>query len=622
MKSSITKLLSIALLLLQAHAIFAQERPNILWLTSEDNGPQLGCYGDKYATTPSIDALAVKGLRYKHAWSNAPVCAPARTTIVTGVYAPSLGAENMRSFVPLPAFIRMFPQYLRDAGYYCTNNSKEDYNIEKPGRVWDESSTKAHWKNRDVGQPFFAVFNYTISHESQIRNVIPDVNSVHDPARVRIPVYHPDTPEARKDWAQYYDRLTMMDTLVGKALKELDDAGLADETIVLYYGDHGSGMPRSKRFPYNSGLQVPMIAYFPPKFAHLAPAEYSTGGTSDRMVAFVDLAPTVLSLVGIKPPEWMQGRAFAGKHETAPAPYLHGFRNRMDERYDLIRSTRDDRYIYIRNYSPHLIYGQHIDYMFRTPTTLQWHDLYHAGKLTPEQRIFWQTKPAEELYDLQNDPDEVNNLAGSHAHQVILQRLRSTQNQWLADIRDTGFLPESELHSRSGDSTPYEMGQDESTYAFSRIKGMADIATNPAADAFEILRVGLSDNDSAVRYWASLGLMIRGKDAVNAALEELSGLLDDGAPAPRLAAAQALATLGPADYLDRSLDVMLAAADIRSNPLFVAMQALNAIDAAGIKAKPRLSEIAGLPTTPKDAPQRVREYTQRMSEAIQANLRK
>src|SRR5688572_3538957 len=298
-------------------------RPNILWITSEDNGPHLGCYGDAYATTPHLDALAARSLTYLHCWSNAPVCAPARTAIISGVYPTSTGSEHMRSSVAMPAHMRMYPQILREAGYYCSNNSKEDYNLEKPGKVWDESSPRAHWKNRKPGQPFFAVFNIGVTHESQIRKR-PHTHK-HDPAKVRVPAYHPDIPEVRQAWAQYYDQLTEMDALAGKHLRELEEAGLADDTIVFYYGDHGPGLPRNKRSACNSGLHVPLIVHVPEKFKHLAPKDYASDAKTKRLVQFVDFAPTLLSLVGLKAPEWMQGRAFMGPHEAAPNEFLHGF---------------------------------------------------------------------------------------------------------------------------------------------------------------------------------------------------------------------------------------------------------------------------------------------------------
>src|SRR5262245_11526482 len=278
-----------------ARAVPQTQQPNILWLTCEDMSPHLGSYGDRYATSPNLDRFAAGALRYTAVWSNAPVCAPARTTIISGLYPPSTGSEHMRSMTRLPAEMEMYPQFLRRAGYYCTNNSKEDYNLEKPGQVWDDSSNQAHWKNRRAGQPFFAVFNFLITHESQIRTR--PHKFVHDPAGVLIPAYHPDTPEVRQDWAQNYDNITEMDRQFAARLKELEDAGLADDTIVFFYADHGSGMPRSKRWPYDSGLHVPLLIHIPKKFQSLAPKDYKPGGTTERLVSFVDLAPTLLSLV-------------------------------------------------------------------------------------------------------------------------------------------------------------------------------------------------------------------------------------------------------------------------------------------------------------------------------------
>ncbi|MEW6159037.1 MAG: sulfatase, partial [Verrucomicrobiota bacterium] len=417
-------------------------QPNILWLTSEDHGPQMGCYGDRFATTPNVDRLAAKGMIYTRVWSCAPVCAPSRTTLISGLYAHSTGSEHMRSHVAFPAGKKMFPQYLREAGYYCSNNAKEDYNLNQPGKVWDESSNTAHWRNRSSGQPFFAVFNSTKSHESKIR--VRPHKLIHDPERVRVPAYHPDTSEVRRDWAQYYDQVSAADADAGKILEQLEADGLAEETIVFYFSDHGSGMPRSKRWPYDSGLHVPLVIYIPEKFKELRPADYKPGARSDRLVSFVDFAPTVLSLAGVKPPSWMQGGAFLGKF-IAPAPsFLHGFRGRMDERFDCVRSVTEGRYVYVRHYMPHLIYGQHLDYMWQTQTTRVWEKLFEEGKLNAAQERFWKAKPPEELYDLELDPDEVHNLAESPAHQEIKKRLRQAQQTEARAIIDLGFVPEGE----------------------------------------------------------------------------------------------------------------------------------------------------------------------------------
>jgi uncharacterized sulfatase len=428
-------LLLLTLLCSLCGPLFAADKPNILWLTSEDHGPQMGCYGDTLARTPNVDALAAKGMLFKRAWSCAPVCAPARTAIITGMYPSSTGGIHMRSMVPMPNGTKMYPQFLREAGYYCTNNSKEDYNIAKPDGVWDESSGMAHWRNRAAGQPFFAIFNCTKSHESQIRTR--PHQQITDPAKVRVPAYHPDTPEVRQDWAQYYDKVSEADADAGARLKEIVAAGLAEDTIVFYYADHGSGMPRSKRWPCNSGLHVPMVVYFPERWRHLAPKEYQPGGKSDRMVNFVDLAPTVLSLAGVQPPDWMQGHAFAGTHQTEPQPFLFGERGRMDECHDLVRSVTDGRYVYLRNYYPHLSQAQHVNYQFETPTTRVWRAVFDQGKASDAQSIFWRVpKASEELYDLQSDRDEVRNLAASSEHRAIFEKLRQAVRDRAAATRD------------------------------------------------------------------------------------------------------------------------------------------------------------------------------------------
>ena len=463
-------------LLLQLGFARGADLPNILWLVSEDINPQLGCYGDSYAQTPNLDRFAARSLRYDKCWSTAPVCAPARTALISGVFPTSTGSEHMRSMTPMPDFMRMYPQLLRERGYYCVNNAKEDYNLGKGGKIWDASSKTAHYKNRSPGQPFFAAFNMEITHESQVRKRPHTFK--HDPAKAPLPPYHPDTPEVRLDWAQYYDNITTMDGIAARHLKELEEAGLADDTIVFFYGDNGAGLPRHKRWPYNSGLRVPLIVHIPEKFKHLAPKDYKPGGATDRLVGFVDFAPTLLSIAGVKAPDWMQGHAFMGAFDTPPQKYQHGFRGRMDERYDMVRSVRNDRYIYIRNYMPHLIYGQYLDYMFQTPTTRIWKQLYDDGKLKAPQTFFWQTKPAEELYDLQADPSEVNNLVNSTPHAAVLAELRQAQRDHLLKIRDVGFLTESEMDRRARGTTRYEMAHDDNKYPLQKISSMADLASS------------------------------------------------------------------------------------------------------------------------------------------------
>ncbi len=589
----------------------AAERPNILWLTSEDHGPHMGCYGDTFADTPVVDALAAKGMLFKHCWSNAPVCAAARTTIIAGMYSPSTGGQHMRSMVPMPKGTKMYPQFLREAGYYCTNNSKEDYNLVKPEGVWDESSGNAHWKKRTDGQPFFAIFNETCSHESQLRKR-PHA-AIHDPAKVRVPAYHPDTPEVRQDWAQYYDQVTLADASAGKRLKEIEEAGLAGDTIVFYYADHGSGMSRNKRWPSNSGLHVPMVVYFPEKWKHLAPKEYAAGVKSDRLVSFVDLAPTLLSLVGVQPPEWMQGHAFAGKFQSEPQPFIYGFRGRMDERYDCVRSVTDGRFVYLRNYMPHLSQGQHVAYQFETPSTRVWRKLYDEGKLTPEQSIFWkEPKDAEELYDLQSDPDEVHNLAAKPEHAETLAKMRAAQEGLALKIRDAGMLPEGEMHQRSEGTTPYDMAHDDKLYPLERILKIAGEATSMKSDTMAELKAGSADPDSAIRYWSAMGIRMRGADGVSAAHDELVKAAKDSSTYVQVVANWALAKYGSDADREAALPALVNLANWSQHNVFTSMSALNAIGDLGDKAKPIADQLKTLPAKGESPDGRFSGYVARL----------
>ena len=606
---SISKILIIYLL----HSFFTQasDLPNILWITSEDNGPHLGCYGDKYADTPNLDALAAKGVIYSRAISNAPVCAPARTTIIAGMYPPSTGSEHMRSMVKLPSEFKMYPSYLRDLGYYCTNNSKEDYNLLKEGEVWNESGRKGDWKNRpQKDQPFFSIFNFTISHESKIRSR--PHTQIHDPAKVRVPTYHPDHPEVRKDWAQYYDKITEMDKMVGAKLKQLKDDDLDKETIVFYYGDHGSGMPRSKRWPFFSGLNVPLIVHVPEKWKHLASSDYKVGGSINRRVGFVDLAPTLLSIAGKKPPAHMQGHAFMGKHEATVQEYAYGFRGRMDERYDMVRSVVGKRYIYIRNYMPHKPYGQHVSYMFQTTTTQVWKKLFDEGKLNQEQSQFWKTKPAEELYDLQNDPDEVINLAKSKEHTNILKKMRSAHLSHIRKIRDIGFLPEGEIHARAKGSTPYEIARNSKKYPFEKILAAAELATSLKKNDLPKIAHLLKDNDSAVRYWGAIGILSHKNAGTKAYSKELINALNDKSPYVQATAAEALGQFGSKNEQILAVKTLGKLADPVKNGCFPSMLAMNAIDHLDNKAKSLLSLIKSMPRTPEGVDKRFQGYVGRL----------
>ena len=606
-----------ALALLVACSFASADRPNILWISSEDNGPHLGCYGDPNANTPYLDALAAKGTRYLNAWSTLPVCAPARTAIITGMYPSSIGAEHMRSMALVPPEIRLFPEYLREAGYYCTNNSKEDYNVPAGAAVWDESSSRAHWKNRKSGQPFFAVFNIGTTHESQIRKRPHTL--IHDPTAMQLPAYFPDTTETRADWAQYYDKMTTMDGQVGEKLRELEEAGLSEDTIVVYFGDHGVGLPRSKRSPYNSGLRVPLVVYVPEKYGGLVPGDAVAGGQSDRLVSFVDLAPTMLRLAGLDVPQHMQGQAFLGADSLPEKPYLFGLRGRMDERYDLIRVIRDKQFLYMRNYMPHRPHGQHVAYMFQTPTTRVWHDLYAQGALSPESSYFWEVKAPEELYDLAADPDEVHNLATLPEHRETLERMRASLSNTLLGTRDVGFIPEPDYHTVYGDRILYELARDDRVYPLELILETADIATASAFDRTLIDR--LSHPHPTVRYWAATGVLIHQRQGVATPRARLRTLLDDESPSTRIVAAEILARSGTTEDADAALGTLLELADVTRNHVTVAVFALNAIDYLDGKAAPIQEEIRSLPTTGDDVPPRNRRYVSDMLTKILADLR-
>ncbi|WP_209330143.1 sulfatase family protein [Lunatimonas salinarum] len=489
--------------------------PNILWITSEDNSPFAGCYGDDFATTPNMDKLAAEGFLYTHAYANAPVCAPTRNTIITGVYANSGGHEHMRSYYDKSSVVKLYPEYLREAGYYCTNNQKEDFNInpDMTKNVWDELGKEAHYKNRPEGKPFFAIFNATISHESSIHDRTPVEDLRHRPEDVTLPPYHPDTPDMRHDWAQYYDKIEDMDTWMGGVLRELEESGEKENTIIFYYGDHGGVLARSKRFVYESGTRVPFIVYIPEKYKHLYPAEVP-GSKVDRLISFVDLVPTLLSIIGIDIPEYLQGHAFLGQQKTEDPEYAYMFRGRMDERYDMSRAVRDQKYRYIKNYMPYRIYGQYIDYLWRAPSIRSWEAAYQAGECDSVQSIFWNTKPVEELYDTENDPWEVRNLALDPDYKDVLNRMRAANRDWVLGINDAGFIPEGTLVDLTEGLSPYDYMRSGEVDLLQLVDA-AEYVTNPSPDLQKLIKM-LESPDPALCYWGATGLLILGQAGLSA----------------------------------------------------------------------------------------------------------
>ena len=560
--------------------------PNILWITCEDISPHLGCYGDAAAVTPNLDRLAAEGVRYNGAFAAASVCSPARSCLITGIYPTSLGTQHLRSSLPLPKDVRCFSEYLRNAGYYCTNNVKEDYQFKTPPGSWDESSRQAHWRKRKPGQPFFSVFNITTTHQSQIR--LPEeqfaqrtasltANQRHDPSALPLPPYYPDTPVVRRDLANLYDLITAMDNQAGDLLTQLDQDGLADDTIVFFYSDHGSGLPRGKRWLHDSGIRVPLIVRFPKSYRHLSPGE--PGVVIDRLVSFVDFAPTVLSLVGLKIPDYMEGHAFLGQQAAQPRQYVFAVRDRVDEVYEMSRAVRDRRFKYIRNYMPYRPVMQHSDYSERTPTRKEFRRLAAEGKLSgPAKYMVSPTKPPEELYDTQSDPHEIRNLADSPEYREVLQQMRKAHQTWMVQTLDTGLLQEAEMHLRSEGRSPYEMVRTPGKFLQERILAAADLVGRGPAVRSE-LTVLLADPDAAVRYWATAGLIALGPDAAGTE-ESLLAALDDDAANVRLAAAEALCNLG---RQEQALPVIVKGLEDENG--FVCLHAAIVLTAIGDKAR-------------------------------------
>ena len=440
-------------------------QPNILWIVAEDQSPNIPSFGDSTVVTPTLNRLAKEGVCYDNFFSPHPVCSPARASIITGMYANSIGASHMRTgpwmledlpekyikgYKALPeenipyqavpdTTVKMFTEYLRVSGYYCTNNSKEDYQFIKTMTAWDESSNKAHWRNRPKDTPFFSVFNIGVTHESQIWAKAKDSLLIAEDLEVPVPTYLPNTEIGRKDIRRMYSNILEMDVKVSSILNELEKDGLLDSTIVVWYTDHGGPLPRQKRLLYDSGTKVPMIIRFPN-------AQFA-GQRDDRMISFIDLAPTTLSLVGLAPPKYIQGAAFLGDYLRKEEPeYIYGAADRFDEFTDKIRSVRDKQFKYIKNYQLDIPLYADVAYRKQMPIMQELLRLKDANELTQEQSLwFQQPKPKEEFYDIINDPQELNNLTGNAIYNNDLERLRKQCEQWVIDINDTGLQNEQEM---------------------------------------------------------------------------------------------------------------------------------------------------------------------------------
>jgi uncharacterized sulfatase len=440
----------------------------VLWISTHDINPDLGCYAGVWpqagqARTPHLDRLAGDGIRFDQAFAAAPVCGPSRSAILTGCFPPAIGTMHMRTRATTPDDVRLLPQYFREGGYWTGNSSFTDFQVEIPAPVFDQLGKDAHWRNReDPDQPFFMAFHGLVTHESQI--YLDDVEFARvtadlcdddriDPTAVRVPPYHPDTQVFRRSWARYLELVQQMDHWVGAILADLEQDGLADDTIVVFWSDHGLGMPRAKRWATEAGLREPLIVRWPGRVA--------SGSTYAAPVALMDLAPTMLTMCGLPVPGHMHGEPLIDAHGSL-VPDRRGWvvsaRDRVGEQEDTSRTIRDERFRYIRHLHPDRSSMQHCDYPDHLATWSEFRRL-HANEaqqelsqgqppsiLTSLQRsVVAASKPAEELYDLSADPHEERNLATDPAFATDLARLSDLLDDWLGTVGDLGALPESTL---------------------------------------------------------------------------------------------------------------------------------------------------------------------------------
>lgn len=573
-----------------------QKKPNILWIVSEDNSPLLGTYGDTFATTPHIDQLAQQSLVYDNAFANTPVCAPTRFSILTGLHASVMGTGNMRSRNRVPAFVEPYTHYLQAAGYYVTNDSKTDYNYATvdteagkaltysewqvlDSRLWNEGS----YTDRAPEQPFFHVYNIFESHESRLHS--PIKNRQHDPTQVTLPPYHPDTPEIRADWAQYYDRITQMDALVGKKLAELKAAGELGNTIVFYYSDHGGALARSKRFVYDTGTKIPFMVYVPTQFKHLV--QHPMGERTAQIIDLVDLAPTLLYLAGVESPDYMHGENIFSANTKGQKEYAYLYRGRMDVRIDLVRALRGKRFKYIRNYMPQRPNGQHLEYLWKAASVRSWQQKCQQGQCNKTQQRFWQARPAEELYDTHTDKWEVNNLAVNPLYKRTLLKMRAALKSENRRYKDVGFIPEGELAARTKAITGYELVRQDG-FPIELIIDTAEIASLGNHKNIPLLSERLEHPEASVRYWSALGLGIL-KEQARPAKGLLEKRLQDSSADVQIAAAEALIHLGDSE---QALGVLIT--QLKNESPAIRIHAANALQEIGSKAKPVAEQLQAM----------------------------
>ncbi|MEQ1408711.1 sulfatase-like hydrolase/transferase [Neorhizobium sp. Rsf11] len=514
------------------------DRPNILCIVSEDCPPRLGAYGDTLAHTPNLDRLASDGVVYETANCTSPVCAPSRFAILTGRYAESCPrAQHMQALAHLPNEFLTYPAEMRKAGYYCTNNAKTHYNCDvDPAEIWDESSRSAHWRNRPDDKPFLAVFNCMTTHESCTFKEQPGTVRPED---VTLPSYLPDTPGMRQSLARQYNAIARMDAELGQHLADLEADGLADDTIVFYFSDHGSALPRSKRYLYDEGLRVPLIIRVPPRWRHLMP--HVAGTHVSAPVSLVDLFPSFLVIAGLDSPQGLHGTPLLGP-QAVPRQYVFGGRDRMGERYDLSRTVRSEQYRYIRNYMPHRMLGQYVAFEWLGVHYQDYEAVHLGGMLNPAQEQFWRQKPAEEFYDLQCDPDATVNLIDDAAYENLIDEHRAALDEHMLAIRDTGFIPE---HSPV---ETWEASRNETLYPLPEIMDLALAAAARNGKNAPTLLSRLSHPSPVMRHWAAKGLLMLSSSGQSLSEGLAAAYAKEPAPQVRIPLAEALGHAGDARH--------------------------------------------------------------------------
>ena len=485
------------------------KRPNFVFIVSEDNSIHyLRLYGNKLGITPNIERLADNGLTFNHAFSGAPVCSVARSTLATAMHAPRVGFQYHRksALASLPPGVKPWSQVLRENGYYTTNNAKTDYNFNVNRKeVWDMSSNKATWRNRpNKAMPFFHMQSFADSHESRLHFPLKQMETPTktSPDDVMLQPYFPDTPIMRYTKARYYDRIRVIDSQVGKIVNQLKEDGILEDTFVFYFGDHGGVMPRSKGYAYESGLHVPLVVRIPENFKKLI--DHKRGTRTNGFVSFIDFGPTVLNLASISVHKELDGQAFFGKGvsaaDLANRDEVFGHADRFDEKFDMVRTYRKGKWKYIRNYQSYYADGLQNNYRYRQLAYDNWRNLYRAERLNPVQRQFFERRSVEQLFNLEKDPHEVTNLAADPAQSKRLAEMRGLLKNKMKSINDLSFYPENRMVTTAlNDGVAF--GREHSKQ-ISRLSDLADTALRPFSEVQQTLASSLQSKGALRRYWA------------------------------------------------------------------------------------------------------------------------